>query len=87
MRPLPTAPYIIWSCDPSKLDAEDPWTRRWWIGEVLVHGRWEDVRRLDWGEVRCLLPELRLPPRVRRLWEYYFAVSGKRPDDGLAGRA
>lgn len=72
MKPLPSGPHIVWSCDPRRLDPADPWTRRWWITQVLVHGRWEDVHQLDWEEVRAFLPELRLPDRIRRLWELYF---------------
>ena len=78
MKSLPAPPHVIWSCDPSRLDPDDPWTRRWWITQVLVHGRWDYVKALDWDEVRQLLPELRLPERVRGLWEYYFAHVASR---------
>lgn len=73
MKALPAPIHVIWSCDPKRLDPSDPWTRRWWIAQVLVHGRWEDVRELDREEVRRLLPDLRLPLRVRNLWELYFS--------------
>ena len=62
--------HIVWS--KRELDLSDPWQRRWYINQVLVHGRAEDVARLDWEEVRRLLPELNLPPEVRHLWEAYF---------------
>ena len=64
--------YIIWSTR-RQLDLDDPFLKRWYIEKVLTHGRTEDVADLDWGEVKTLLPRLRLPERVRRLWENYFA--------------
>ncbi|MCS6902953.1 MAG: hypothetical protein NZO41_01585 [Candidatus Bipolaricaulota bacterium] len=63
--------YIVWS--KRTLDLSDPWQRQWWIEQVLLHGRAEDIVALDWEEVRRLLPHLQLPPWVRRLWEGYFA--------------
>ncbi len=63
--------HILWSKD--TLDLEDPWQRRWYIRQTLVHGRAEDIAALDWDEVQKLLPELDLPPEVRRLWESFFA--------------
>jgi len=62
--------HIVWS--KRELDLSDPWQRRWYIKQVLVHGRAEDVAGLDWEEVRRLLPELDLPSEIRRLWEGYF---------------
>jgi hypothetical protein len=63
--------YIVWSTN-KEIDLNDPWQRKWYIGEVLANGRAEDIAELDWEEVRRLLPELNLPRRVRRLWEDYF---------------
>lgn len=62
--------HIVWS--KKELDLSDPWQRRWFIQQVLIHGRAEDVAQLDWEEVRRLLPELDLPTEVRQLWEDYF---------------
>lgn len=62
--------YIVWS--KRELDLDDPWQRRWFIRQVLLHGRAEDIAALDWGELDSLLPELDLPPEIRRLWERYF---------------
>ena len=62
--------YIVWS--KRELDLDDPWEQRWFICQVLLHGRAEAIAALDWGEVRRLLPELDLPPEIRRLWERYF---------------
>ncbi len=71
--------YIIWSTD--ALDLTDPWQRRWWIQQVLVHGRAEDVAALDWEEVRQLLPALDLPPKLRQLWEEYFAHASENASE------
>jgi hypothetical protein len=63
--------YLVWSKE--SLDLSDPWQRRWFIRQVLLHGRASDVAALDWEEVRKLLSELELPEEIRRLWENYFA--------------
>jgi hypothetical protein len=62
--------YIVWS--KNEVDLEDPWQRKWYIRQVLTHGRSEDVAQIDWEEIRKLLGEMSLPPEVRDLWEDYF---------------
>lgn len=63
--------YIVWSTN-KEINLDDPVQRKWYIEEVLCNGRAEDVAELDWDEIRRLLPSLRLPRRVLRLWEDYF---------------
>jgi hypothetical protein len=63
--------YIVWS--KRELDLSDPWQRKWYLQQVLIHGRAEDVSALDWEEVRRILPDLDLPPEIRSLWERQFA--------------
>ncbi len=62
--------YIVWS--KNEIDLADPWQRKWYLQQVLTHGRAEDIAELDWEEIKQLLPELNLPKEVRRLWEDYF---------------
>jgi len=62
--------YIVWS--KKEIDLNDPWQRKWYMQQVLTHGRSEDVAELDWEEIKRLLPELNLPKEVRGLWEDYF---------------
>lgn len=62
--------YIVWS--KQEIDLQDPWQRQWWIQQVLVHGRSEDLAALDWEVVRELMPKLDLPAEIRSLWETYF---------------
>ena len=62
--------YIAWS--KNDIDLTDPWQRKWYIQQVLTHGRAEDVAELDWEEIERLLPELNLPKIIRSLWEDYF---------------
>jgi hypothetical protein len=68
--------HVVWSTE--EVDLADPWQRQWYIQQVLIHGRAEDIAALDWEEVRRLLPALKLPPEVRRLWEAYFAHEGSK---------
>jgi hypothetical protein len=62
--------YIVWSTD--QVDLSDPFQRRWYIQQVLTHGRMEDVRTLDLGEIEALLDELSLPEDVRSLWQVFL---------------
>ena len=64
--------HIVWYADLKKLDLQDKWLRKWWIKQVLIHGRMDDLRCLDWDEVKVLLPSLRIPKRIYSLWEDYF---------------
>jgi len=63
--------YIVWSKE--RLSPSDPWQRQWFIKQVLLHGRTEDIAALDWEEIRKLLPQLDLPSEFRQLWKEYFA--------------
>ena len=62
--------YIVWS--KNEIDLNDPFQKKWYIKQVLTHGRAEDVASLDWEEIMRLLPELDLPADIKRLWEDYF---------------
>lgn len=64
--------YIIWYADLDRLDLNDPWLKRWWIQQVLIHGRIEDISQLDFSEVRRNLPFFHLRKEIRSLWEDYF---------------
>jgi hypothetical protein len=66
--------YIVWSKE--RVDLSNPFQKKWYVQQVLAHGRAEDVAALDWNELESLLPGMQLPPRVRRLWEDYFASGG-----------
>ena len=68
--------HIVWSTD--RLDLSDPFQRRWYLRQVLIHGRAEDVRRLDLAEVERELDELRLPEPLARLWKRYLAHHANR---------
>ena len=62
--------HIIWSTD--HLDLADPFQRRWYIRQVLLHGRAEDVRALDLAEVAASLEDLGLPASLYRLWKSFL---------------
>ncbi len=63
--------YIVWSTD-KDIDLNTPRQRRWYIEQVLSHGLTEDIASLDWDEIKILLPELKLPEEISRLWRHYF---------------
>ena len=53
--------------------------RRWYIRQVLLHGREEDIRALDLREVAGLLDDLNLPAPVYRLWRAFLEWKGYLP--------
>jgi hypothetical protein len=50
----------------------DPFQRKWYIRQVLLHGRAKDVGKLRLDEVASLLDELTLPPHIHRLWKQFL---------------
>jgi len=64
--------YIVWYADIDKLDLKDTWVKKWWIQQVLIHGRIEDIKRLDFDEIKKLLPALHLDFKIKSFWQDYF---------------
>jgi lysyl-tRNA synthetase class II len=64
--------HIVWS--KKEIDLSDPFQKRWYIQQVLMYGRAEDIASLDLNELKTILPQLILPPGIRALWENYFAA-------------
>jgi hypothetical protein len=62
--------YIVWST--SEVNLSDPFQRRWYIRQVLLYGREQDVRQLDKAELATLIDELRLPEPIYQLWKRYL---------------
>nr|WP_290665318.1 hypothetical protein [Ardenticatena sp.] len=69
--------HIVWSTD--TVDLADPFQRRWYIRQVLLYGRAEDIRKLDLDEVASQLRELDLPPHVESLWQAFLERKGYAP--------
>ncbi len=65
--------YIFWSVKPENIDLNDPWTRKWYLKQVITHGRMEDIIILDDEEIERNLDQLNLPKEIDRLWRHYFA--------------
>jgi hypothetical protein len=63
---------VVWSTD--SLDLSDPFQRKWYIQQVLTHGRAADIQALDLDEVMAMLDDLWLPPEVRSLWQRFREV-------------
>ena len=58
--------HIVWSTD--TLNLGDPFQRRWYLAQILMHGTAEDIRSLDKDEVARDLDHLNLPRDIERLW-------------------
>ncbi|RMF87164.1 MAG: hypothetical protein D6736_13420 [Nitrospinota bacterium] len=69
--------HIVWSTD--TLDLGDPFQRRWYMRQVLLYGRTEDIRRLDLDELARHLSDLNLPSHVESLWRVFLERKGYAP--------
>jgi hypothetical protein len=66
--------HIDWSTGRAEsFDFTQPENRQWWIKQVLINGRMEDILALDLEEVERILPGLYLPRPIKKLWSDYFA--------------
>jgi hypothetical protein len=72
MTTLRPPTYIVWSTD--QVDLSDPFQRRWYLQQVLTHGRAEDIRTLDLDEIAAELDEMILPEDVRSLWQRFLEM-------------
>ena len=61
---------IVWSTD--HLDLSDPFQRRWYLRQVLTHGRAQDVHGLDLNEIADELDGLELSELVHSLWKAFL---------------
>jgi hypothetical protein len=73
MTTLRPPTYIVWSTD--QIDLSDPFQHRWYIQQVLTHGRAEDIRTLKLEEVAAVFDEITLPEDVRSLWQRFLEAS------------
>ena len=62
--------HIAWSTD--RVDLADPFQRKWYIHQIIEHGRAEDIAELDLDEVARLLEDLHLPPHLHSLWSRFL---------------
>jgi len=70
MTTLRPPAYIVWSTD--QIDLSDPFQHRWYIQQVLTHGRAEDIRALKLDEIAAALDDIVLPDDVRSLWQRFL---------------
>jgi len=63
--------HVVWSTK-KEIDLGDPSQKKTYIQDVLTNGLASDVSKLDWEEIERMLPYLKLPERVARLWRSYF---------------
>jgi hypothetical protein len=65
--------HIVWSTD--QVDLADPFQRRWYLKQVLLHGRAEDIRTLNCAEIDRELDRLDLPVHVYDLWASFLRAN------------
>ena len=60
------------------MDLDDPFQRRWYLRQILIHGTAGDIRSLDWEEVSRELDALNLPADLDRLWRAVLTASHEK---------
>ncbi|MFH1636529.1 MAG: hypothetical protein ABIG63_21315, partial [Chloroflexota bacterium] len=76
--PIPTPPmtritpprHIVWCTD--EIDLNDPFQRKWYMRQVLLRGRAEDLSNLNLDELALWLDEFNLPPELSDLWKGFL---------------
>ncbi len=69
--------HIVWSTE--TLNLADPFQRKWYLRQVLIHGRAQDIRAVDLDEVARQLDGLDLPPALHDLWRRFLEVRRAAP--------
>lgn len=62
--------HLVWSTD--TIDLSDPFQKRWLLRQTLMHGRAEDIRALEFKDIRQELEQLDLPKEIESLWRRYL---------------
>ena len=85
-RPIPINPALVWDYEIPSEEEQTEAFRRWYLVRVLTRGNSDDLRAIGFETIFDNLPNLNLPPAIRRFWEWYFNLpevkaryGGKRP--------
>ncbi len=62
--------HIVWSTD--QIDLDDPFQRKWYMRQILLRGRAEDLSNLNLDELPRWLDEFNLPPELSDLWKMFL---------------
>lgn len=81
---LPINPNLVWDYEIPDDGSQDEAFRRWYIARMLTRGRMQDVRDLGLHTIHAYLPDLVLPTRIRRFWEWCFNLPDVRSCYGTA---
>jgi hypothetical protein len=60
----------MWSAE--KINLNDPFQRRWYLRQVLLYGKSQDIRNLDLNHVEQELDSLDLPEEIDSLWRRFI---------------
>ena len=58
------------------MDLSDLFQRRWYLRQVLLYGREEDISQLNLEEIAASWSALRLPEPVASLWRDFLEYKG-----------
>jgi len=81
---LPVNPDLVWDYDLPVEGQQSEAFRRWYVARVLTRGRAEDIRAIGLHTIYAYLPQLTLPARIHRFWEWYFSLPDVRRRCGIA---
>lgn len=64
---------LLWDHDVREDAEHSEYFRVWYLERVLEWGTRQDIHDVGLNIIREYLPRLRLPPRIKTFWEWYFS--------------
>jgi hypothetical protein len=65
---------LIWDYDfKGRYDTEE--FKKWYIAGALSCGTKDDVHQIGMATIKHYFPELNLPNKIRKFWEWYFSYA------------
>ncbi len=79
-NPIPVNPALVWDYDIPTDENQTPAFRKWYLARVLIRGNSTDLQTIGLHVIYAYLPDLHLPPDIRRFWEWYFDLPEVKPN-------
>lgn len=70
--PIPVNPALVWDYDIPAESTQSEAFRRWYLARVLTRGSADDLRTVKLRTIYEYFPDLNLPAKIRRFWQWYF---------------
>jgi len=79
-NPIPVNPALVWDYDIPSDENQTSSFQKWYLARVLTRGSGKDLQTVGLHTIHAYLPDLNLPPEIRRFWEWYFDLPEVKPN-------